>query len=407
MTVFLIVVVIMIVIAFVLILPPLFRKNFTIETDSLQDDTNLSISRERLRDLKNDLRAGRIDQQQFDQARSELEQNLAQAISEKQNRVAIKKNSPWLALLLVITLPILAIVIYLKTGVPQALTPEFQAKSAEQQEMPDLETMITALADHLKKTPEDGEGWLMLGRSYLAMNRFKDAQDAFQHAHKLLGDDVSLLADYADAIGRGNNNDLTGAAKPLIEKALKINPDHSKTRWLAGMLAYQEKDYEKVSGFLKPLLSQTEPGSEIHEGLMRLINKARSQSGEEPIVEKEKDPQANVALNVQVSLSDQFKDQVNPDETVFIFAKAVQGPPIPLAVKKLKVKDLPAKIVLDDSLAMRPDLKISNHDRVNINARISKSGNAIAVSGDLQGSVSKINTGITKPVHILIDQKVP
>ncbi len=406
MIVFLFVVVIMIVIAFVLILPPLFRKNFTIETDSIQDDTNLSICRERLRDLKNDLKAHRIDQQQFEQARSELEQNLAQAMSEVQNRVDPKRNSPWLAMLIMITLPLLAIGIYLKTGMPQALTPEFEKKLVEQQEMPDVETMINALADRLKESPEDGEGWAMLGRSYLAMNRFKEAQDAFKQAHQLLGDDVALLADYADAIGRGHVSDLTGEAKPLIERALELDPNHPKTRWLAGMLAFQEQEFEKVPDYLQPLLEQTEPGSEIHEGLKSLINKALSQTGKPTIADKEK-RQPVVAINVKVSLSDQFKNKVDPENTVFIFAKAAQGPPMPLAVARLKVKDLPTTVTLDDNMAMRPDLKISGQKHVNISARVSKSGNAIAESGDFQGVATDIKTVSSGPVNILIDQQIP
>ena len=168
MTAFLIAAVIMFVIAFALILPPLFRKNAHTENPgtedlSIENDANLSIGRERLRDLKNDLRADRIDQQQFDQARSELEQNIAQAMSEEKSSSSLKKNNPLLAILLAITLPLLAAGIYMKTGLPEALDPEFENTLAQQQEAPDVETMITALADRLKQTPEDGEGWLMLG----------------------------------------------------------------------------------------------------------------------------------------------------------------------------------------------------------------------------------------------------
>ncbi len=405
MTAFLIAAVIMFLIAFALILPPLFRKNFNTEDLSIENDANLSIGRERLRDLKNDLRADRIDQQRFDQQRSELEQNLALAMSEEKNSLTIKKNSPILALLLATTLPLLAAGIYMKTGLPESLDPEFEKKLAAQQEAPDVEAMITALADRLKETPEDGEGWGMLGRSYVAMERFKEAQDAFEHAHKILGDDVSLLTDYADAIGRGNNSNLTGDAKPLIERALEVEPNHPKLRWLAGMLAYQEQEYEKVPGFLQPLLSQTEPGSEIHEGLKRLINEAQSQSGELPVIEKE--DQQTIPLYLKVSLSEKLKDKVDPEDVVFIFAKAIQGPPMPLAAAKLKVKDLPASLTLGDDMAMRPDMKISDHKTVTINARISKSGDPIAVSGDLQAKAIDVETQNSEIIELIIDQVVP
>lgn len=406
MTVFLITAAIMFMIAFALILPPLFRKNFSIESQSIENDANLSIGRERLRDLKNDLRAGRIDQQQFDQARSELEKNLAQGMSEEKNTSTIKKNNPLLAIFLMITLPLLAAGIYLKTGMPQVLDPEFEKQLEAQQTMSDVETMIIALAERLKENPEDGEGWAMLGRSYVAMNRFQEAQDAFKRAHEILDDDVSLLADYADAIGRGNGSDLTGEAKPLIERALTLVPNHPKTRWLAGMLAFQEEEFEKVPGFLQPLLAQTEPGSEIHEGLKRLINEARSQSGVLPEIEKEEDQQT-IPLYLKVSLSENLKDKVDPEDVVFIFAKAVQGSPMPLAAAKLKVKDLPASLTLGDDMAMRPDMKISDHKMVTVNARISKNGDPVAVSGDLQAEAIDVKTQVSEIIELIIDQTVP
>ncbi len=410
MTAFLIAAAIMFVIAFSLILPPLFRKNFNIENQSIENEANLSIGREQLRGLKNDLRDGRIDQRQFDLARSELEQNIAQTMSEEISSSSIKKNSPLLAILLVITLPLLAAGIYMKTGLPQALDPEFENKLAQQQEAPDIEAMITALADRLKETPEDGEGWAMLGRSYTAMDRFNEAEDAFQRAHKILGDEVSLLTDYADAIGRGNNSDLTGAAKPLIERALIVNSDHPKLHWLAGMLAYQLGEFEKVPGFLQPLLTQTKPGTEIHEGLKRLIKDAQVQSGDIPAVSEvtsAEESEKTIPLYLKVSLSEELKDKVDPEDVVFIFAKAVQGPPMPLAAAKLKVKDLPASLTLGDDMAMSPNLKISDHKMVTINARISKSGDPIAVSGDLQAKAIDVETQKNEIIELIIDQEIP
>lgn len=405
---FLIAVVVMLALAFAFILPPLLgRKVLNEDAGIIQNEENLSIGRERLRELKNDLKAERIDQAQFDQARSELEQSLAQTISTEKNQTIKKTNNIWLIVLLLISLPLIALGIYSQTGSLIALDPELQRQQLEQasgEQLPDVEAMVATLAERLESDPSDGEGWRMLGKSYVAMNRFNDAKEAFQNAHKILGDDVALLADYADAIGRGNNSDLTGEAKPLIKRAFEILPDHPKTRWLSGMLAYQEEEFARVSELLQPLISQTEPGSEIHESLKRLVQEAQSQSGEVSVSEEFI---STVAIKVQVEFDQKLKDQIDPDDVVFIFAKAVQGPPIPLAVARIKASELPAMITLDDSMAMRPELKISSQQRVKISARISKSGNAIAASGDLQSAPLEVETSHQEMVEIIIDQQLP
>ncbi len=406
MTLFLIVAAVMIMLAFALVLPPLLKKNFPVEEQEIEKETNLTIARERLRELKQELKKGLIDQHQFEQARLELERNLAQMLGDDQvNETEAKNNSPSVAILLSILLPLLAVGIYLKTGAPSAIE-QSASHSFEQGRTPDIETMVASLATKLEESPEDGEGWAMLGRSYLAMGKFRKAEQAFSQAVRILGEDASLLADYADAIGRGNGNDLTGTAKPLIVRALIADPDYPKARWLAGMLAYQEGDFKKVPAYLEPLLARTEPGTEVHEGLKKLIQEARKNSGEGVEDSGEGNP-GTVSLEIRVKISDQLSQKVDPEDTVFIFAKATNGHPMPLAVKKLRVADLSAVVTLDDSLAMRPDFKLSDQELVDIVVRVSKSGNALAQSGDLQGEKTAVPTTTKEPVEVTIDQQIP
>ncbi|MFK8068184.1 MAG: c-type cytochrome biogenesis protein CcmI [Gammaproteobacteria bacterium] len=413
MTVFLISIVVMIIVAFVLILPPLFRKNFHIDQESIQNEQNLAIGREHLSELKKELDSGRIDKTQFEQARSELEIELSQVMttaSETTNGIddQNRTNNTALIFLLLMGLPIISIAIYLQTGSLTALDVELQkTEQALSEQSPDIETMVAELAERLESDPNDGESWSMLGKSYVAMNRFSEAREAFSKAYEILGDNVPLLADYADSIGRSRGSDLTGDAKPLIVRGLEVDPDYPKLRWLAGMLAYQEQEYQKVSEFLQPILMQTKPGSEVHESLKRLIAEAQSQSKGSSVSTQDKTVHSNASLQVKVSLDGKLSDQVHAEDTVFVFAKAVQGPPIPLAVAKIKVSKLPTTVILDDSMAMRPDLKISAHQRVTISARISKSGNAIAASGDLEAKPVEVDVETLKAVGILIDRVLP
>ena len=420
MILFIIVVSIMLLFALGLILPPLFRKNSAGTVD--ENEVNLEIGRERLRKLKADLQSGKLDQQAFDAARSELEQSLLDAISNGDQALQIK-SSPWLMIILSLAIPVLAISIYLKTGNQMMLDQEALAQfQADQLQTPDIEVMVATLAERLQQTPDDGEGWWMLGRSYLVMNRFEEAVKAYSRANELIKDNAGLLVDYADAIARSQNNDLTGAAKPLIERALEIDPQQGKARWMAGLLAYQEGDFAKVPGFLEPLLDQTEQGSEVHQAISSLITEAQQnipaqQTEPEQEISPAEQPikplnngnaiAEDINLNIRVSLSPELQDQALPEETVFIFAKAMNGPPMPLAVKKTRVADLPLIVTLDDSQAMRPGLELSTQKMVNLTARISKSGDVAAASGDLQGFVGEISTQTKETIEITIDQMIP
>lgn len=421
MTVFIIVAAIMLLIAFGLILPPLFRKHTASPVN--ENQVNLEIGRERLRKLKADLQSGKLDQQAFDAARSDLEQLLLDEISSRDQAIQIKRSSPWLIIVLLVAISVLAISIYLKTGNRMMLDQEGLARlQAGQQQPPDIEAMVATLAGRLQQSPDDGEGWWMLGRSYLVLNRFNEAVEAYGRANELLKDNAGLLVDYADAIARSQSNDLTGAAKPLIERALELDPQQGKARWMAGLLAYQEGEFAKVPGFLEPLLEQAEQDSEVYQAIASLIREAQQHiSAQQAEPEQEISPEAQpdklpekenitaeeASLKVRVSLSPEFVDQTAPDETVFIFANAIQGPPVPLAVRKIRVADLPLTVILDDSQAMRPGLELSTQKNVNLTARISKSGDATAASGDLQGNVDKVSTRTNETIEIRIDQKIP
>jgi cytochrome c-type biogenesis protein CcmH len=106
-----------------------------------------------------------------------------------------------------------------------------------------------------------------------------------------------------------------------------------------------------------------------------------------------------------VSLSPQLKDKVSPEDTVFVFARAAEGPPMPLAVARVRVRDLPYRFALDDSMAMSPALKLSAFPKVVVTARVSKSGGASAQPGDLQGASGPVANDAAA-VSVVIDAPV-
>ena len=259
-----------------------------------------------------------------------------------------------------------------------------------------MEEMTEKLAQRLKNSPDDAEGWAMLARSYSVLGRNSDALDAYSHAARLLKDDPSLLADFADALGVQNKHSLTGDPMRLIERALKIDPNNIKALVLAGTEAFDRKDYAKA---LKYWEKVRDTGPADHPLVQRIggsIDEARSFLGA-PVAQPEKaaKPKVKPTITGVVSLSPALLQQVQPTDTVFIFAKAVGNPRMPLAAERKQVKDLPYAFTLDDSKALSPNLLLSSAQQLVISAKISKSGDAISRAGDFSGQTGPVKLGAT------------
>jgi cytochrome c-type biogenesis protein CcmH len=289
---------------------------------------------------------------------------------------------------------------------------------------PDIDAMVSGLRAKLDKNPDNAEGWYMLGRSYMAIKRYKDAIYAYEQLYKLKPNDAKIMLFLADASAMANNNQIAGRPAELIEKALKLEPTSVTGLWLGGMAASQEGQQEKAIErwtTLIPLLSkQPEQVVEVRQ----MIAAAKKKMSPDAIVNlpttsapiapapttravatnegenKTEQPVRAKTIVVSITLSDEIKNQAKPSDTVFIYAKAMSGPPMPLAAKRLQVKDLPITITLDDSTAMMPTMKLSAFPHVIIGARVSKSGNAIGANGDLYTEKKGINLGTKQDLVI-------
>lgn len=411
--------------AYVLVLPAVMKSRQDESVD--QDQVNLALAREQLRDLEADRANEKIDVETFNQLKSELEQNLLQNVDlDRIQSDAKGKSSPLTLIALIVLIPLISLAVYLNTGSRLALDDVARAEFLAQQEAaatPDIEAMVAQLAERLKAAPDDGEGWWMLGRSYLVMGQLEDAKLAFAKALPLQDGNADLMADFADTLGRLNQSDLTGEAKPLILRALKLDPNQQKARWLAGLLAFQEERYAEVEDLMAPLMAMTDENSEIQASIQRLIDEASSRLEEgvsptaslkaqaddaaERLSASASETDETAVIRVSIELDPTLASDIQQDDTVFVFARAVQGPPMPLAAQKLRVSDLPVTVTLDDSLAMRPGMGISSQDKVTVVARVSRSGQPMASSGDIQGQVENVATRDDSAITVQINTRVP
>jgi cytochrome c-type biogenesis protein CcmH len=263
-----------------------------------------------------------------------------------------------------------------------------------------LDAMVERLATRLRDSPGDVEGWKLLGRSYSALGRFPESAEAYGKAAALDPRDAQLLADFADVLAMARGQRLEGEPEKLIARALELDPTNLKALALAGTAAYARKDYATAAAQWEKMLPLVPPDSEDARAIRANVQEARALAGM-----KEETKGARQVLKGTVALAAKIKTQAAPDDTVFIFARAVEGPPMPLAVQRVKVRELPVSFSLDDSMAMAPGMSLSAHPRVVVVARVSRSGSPAAQPGDLQGASAPVANDASG-VAVVIDSVV-
>ncbi len=303
---------------------------------------------------------------------------------------------------------------YALVGTPKALDPAARVAqgapagdghsiTAEQ-----IEGMIDKLAARLKEKPDDADGWAMLGRSQAVLGRHELAMPALKRAVELRANDAVLLADYADALAVVNGRNLDGEPARLIGRALAIDPNNLKALSLAGTHAFVRKDFSLALAHWEKM-ARLAPDDEMVKQIQGGIDEARQLAGGAPRAAAAAATPAPAAAQAPaptlaaaaggasvsgtVTLAPALAAKAKPEDTLFVFARAVEGPRMPLAILRKQVKDLPLSFTLDDSMAMTPSARLSSVPRVVVGARISAQGNATPQAGDLQGFSAPVAPG--------------
>lgn len=285
-------------------------------------------------------------------------------------------------------------------------------------QMPQIEAMVQGLVNRLKTTPDDADGWAMLGRSYTALGRHADALPAYKRALELRPNSAQALVDYADGLAVANNRSLDGEPTKLIEQALKIDPSNVKALSLAGTVAFNKGEYSAAVELWEKAIQSGDPASDFTRQLQGAVNEARQRAGmpQAPVATAAAAATAatpavaaapgGASISGRVTLGAALQGKVSLDDTVFVFARASQGSRMPLAILRKQVRDLPLDFKLDDSLAMSPAAKLSGAAEVVVGARISKSGSAMPQPGDWQGFSAPVKPGASG-LSIEIAQPAP
>ncbi|WP_285375631.1 c-type cytochrome biogenesis protein CcmI [Pseudomonas sp. lyk4-TYG-107] len=358
---------------------------------------NVALYQERVAELQAQQAEGVLDVAQMDSGRAEAARELL-ADTEGVAAPRVSKLGKPLPLLAAVLVPVLGLGLYLHFGAADKveLTREFaQAPQS-------MEEMTRRLERAVAAQPDSAEGLYFLGRTYMAQDRPADAAKMFERAANLAGRQPELLGQWAQAQYFADGKKWSDKIQALTDEALKADPKEVTSLGLLGIAAFEGERYQQAIDYWNRLLAQLPEGDNsrtaLQGGIERATERLQASGGKVAAA-----PAAKVAalLKVRVDLASELKGKVQPGDSVFIFARAVSGPPAPLAAKRLTVADLPVTVELGDADAMMPQLKLSNFPEVQLVARISRAGQPTA--GEWVGRSGPLASSTTAPQTLTID----
>mgnify|MGYP000276441595 CR=1 FL=1 len=259
-----------------LMLPPLWL-GLRSKTQANREETNLGIFRDQLAELEREKEEGTLLPADYEQGKAELQRRLLEEVAPETagSKQSVTEPSRKTAIALLIALPVLALTGYLVLGNPKALNPE--AAVAQPEMTPEkINALVERLAEKMQANPDDMQGWLMLARSYKSQGRYADAVNAFAKAEKVVENEPDLLASYAETVALAGGKGLKGKPRQLVEKALKLDPKHPHSLFLAGAAAMEAGENKKGVTYWEALLPMVEPGSDIETMLKDGIAKMKA-----------------------------------------------------------------------------------------------------------------------------------
>jgi cytochrome c-type biogenesis protein CcmH len=407
-----------------LLLRPLLKRQGSLKME--EGEKPLSVYRQQFAELEQDLKNALLTDEQYQESKRELERRLLDETGAAEAAPPARVwlvNSRAVGVALAVIIPIISGLLYWEGGNQQAIiltsvsSPTVQSRpDYTHQTSEGLDALSERLKKKLEQNPNDGVGWALLARSYVEIGRHADALPMYEKAMKLTPDDPPMLVDYADALGMLHGRKLTGKPEQLIQRALKIDPNHVKALMLAGTVAFDHKEFGQAAQYWKRASAnlQTDAEAEVRQELLSGIAEAEGLAGGKPVIAKAVDLAApltrsggqTAAISGTVSLVSSLAGKGAPTDTLFVFARAMNGPAIPVSIVRATKHELPFIFRLDDSTSPMPSRKLSDVGSVVIVARLSKSGQARSQSGDLEGMSQPVKPGESK-IAVVIDREIP
>ena len=373
---------------------------------------NIHFAKERLVELEAQLKSAAISATDYEALKMEIERTLAHDLdisdNVKQDQpdaatvTTVSNNSNKLIIsLLLISIPLSAIGFYLMAGTPEAIVKE-STKPEKRLTAGEINAGIIGIEQRLLDNPDDLEGWKVISRTYLALGKYAEAENAYTQILRLDGESAETFAALADTIGLKEGGKITELSMNYALKSLKLNANNGQALWLAGLGSAQRGNMPDARQYWSRLVPLLDNAPQQQQELKDIIAQSFEASGQQQAAEKTPESASELGLKVNISLSPGVANLADPNDIVFVFAKAKQGPPAPLAAKKLRVSDLPATLVLGVSDAMIAQLSIAKFEDILVSARVSKSGQPMPQAGDLESISVDTKNNSKETINVLI-----
>ena len=378
MTQFWIYAVLLLVVALLLLLWPVLRGRKD-QTEEDRTALNIALYEEHIAELEAQHANGALSAEQLAEGRLEASRELLDDtdVGRPKQSVNLGNALPLIAALLV---PIAGLGLYFHWGasdkVALTLSLAEQPKTAAE--------MIQRLEDTVRLQPESVDAWYFLGRTYMAEQRPQEAAHAYEKTIELVGRQPDLLGQLAQALYFANNNQWSAELQALVDEALRLDPNETTSLGLVGIAAFENQRFQDAIDAWTRLAKGLDPQDPSYAAIQTGIERARAALANSPqaAASNATSPLDAAAdndyqLEVEVALADALLEQVAATDTVYVFARAENGPPMPIAAKRLTVADLPVRITLTDADSLLPDLKLSSMARVKLQASVSNTDNAM------------------------------
>ena len=385
------------ILAALFVVVPFLRREKVIAVDSDANAERITIYQQRLDDLEQEFADKKIEQIAYNESIVELKRRLLNELSPEKQLNA-RGNNRIFALTGLAFLVAVSAVFYGFTGSQKQIEdwytaidrlPEFGERAVLQQGEPlsqnELQAFALGLRTKLAESGDDAVAWMLLGRVAMSLGDNDMAKQAFEKALVMQPDNNNVLVNFSQVLLIEGTEPSMNRAARMLSKVLQSDPSNMDAISLLALIAYERQDWEEAKAAFEVLQSSMTQDDPRYAMISERIHDIEHKINPDAHAHEESQPPTGASLTVSVSLNDSIASQLPDNATLFIFAKAHNGPPMPLAVNKLKQFQFPITVTLDDSMAMMPDLKLSNFEKVEITARVSSDEAVTVQSGDLEG----------------------
>ncbi|BAF61388.1 c-type cytochrome biogenesis protein CcmI [Candidatus Vesicomyidisocius calyptogenae] len=376
----------MVIVSFIWIIWFLYRpiksNKFNLES------SNISLGKQKLLELEQDLHQNLIDKKQFNQAKEEISITLAIELKQANSINTSTNNNILIIVLILVLLPVMSIGFY------QYLTSKnnMNQSSSNTEESLSLEQSVNKIVQYLQTNRDDAEAWRMLGLTYFELGELDLSINAYEKSFQINPKDPRLLVEYASIMISANGHQFSNHSIKLIKQALEIDPNASDSLYLAGMFAARQGDFDLAKGLWQRALNALPKDSINRVALVNILSELK-------VLESSRDMSKHF-ISVRVNVSDEILKFRSSEDFIMIYVKAAKGRAMPIAIKKIKLKVFTGQVVLTDQDSVIQDNQLSAYDQVIVVVRISATGSAIRSIDDIQVLSKVINVADNPSVYL-------